>query len=91
MAQVIGEGNHRVAESLLRSRQNGSSLSNKMIDRFSKDLGLTCNIHKLIPDWIGGGGELPANQRRLCEIRSRTGPAQRAGSDSSGLDGLEQV
>jgi hypothetical protein len=44
--------------------KGGTSLSKayKIIDRFSEDIDLTCDIRKLIPDLIGGDGFLPANR-----------------------------
>jgi hypothetical protein len=44
--------------------KGGTSLSKvyKVIDRFSEDIDLTCDIRKLIPDLIGEGGELPASR-----------------------------
>lgn len=44
--------------------KGGTSLSkaHKVIDRFSEDIDLTCDIRKLIKDLIGGDGDLPANR-----------------------------
>ncbi|HEV2268720.1 MAG TPA: nucleotidyl transferase AbiEii/AbiGii toxin family protein [Steroidobacteraceae bacterium] len=44
--------------------KGGTSLSKvyKIINRFSEDIDLTYDIRKLIPDLIGGGGELPASR-----------------------------
>lgn len=41
--------------------KGGTSLSKayRVIDRFSEDIDLTCDIRRLIPDLIGGGGDLP--------------------------------
>ena len=44
--------------------KGGTSLSKayRIIDRFSEDIDLTCDIRKLIPDLTGGDGFLPANR-----------------------------
>jgi Nucleotidyl transferase AbiEii toxin, Type IV TA system len=44
--------------------KGGTSLSKayKIIDRFSEDIDLTCDIRKLIADLIGSDGDLPANR-----------------------------
>lgn len=44
--------------------KGGTTLSKvyKVIDRFSEDIDLTCDIRKLIPDLIREGGELPASR-----------------------------
>ncbi|WP_300171920.1 nucleotidyl transferase AbiEii/AbiGii toxin family protein [uncultured Nitrosomonas sp.] len=44
--------------------KGGTSLSKvyKLIDRFSEDIDLTCDIRKLIPDLVGKGDELPASR-----------------------------
>ncbi len=44
--------------------KGGTSLSKvyKVIDRFSEDIDLTCDIRKLIPDLVGKGDELPASR-----------------------------
>lgn len=44
--------------------KGGTSLSKayKVIDRFSEDIDLTCNIRKLIPDLMGGDGFLPSSR-----------------------------
>jgi len=44
--------------------KGGTSLSKvyQVIDRFSEDIDLTCDIRKLIPDLISEGGELPASR-----------------------------
>lgn len=44
--------------------KGGTSLSKvyKIIDRFSEDIDLTCDIRKLIPDLIGDSGDLPASR-----------------------------
>lgn len=44
--------------------KGGTSLSKvyKVIERFSEDIDLTCDIRKLIPDLIGDSGELPASR-----------------------------
>lgn len=43
--------------------KGGTSLSKvyRVIDRFSEDIDLTCDIRKLIPDLIGDGDALPRN------------------------------
>lgn len=44
--------------------KGGTSLSKayKVIDRFSEDIDLTCNIRRLIPDLMGGDGFLPSSR-----------------------------
>ena len=44
--------------------KGGTSLSKayKIIDRFSEDIDLTCDIRKLIADLTGGKAFLPANR-----------------------------
>ena len=44
--------------------KGGTSLSKayKIIDRFSEDIDLTCNIRRLIPDRTSEHGELPSNR-----------------------------
>lgn len=44
--------------------KGGTSLSKvfKVIDRFSEDIDLTCDIRRLIPDLIGQGGEIPSSR-----------------------------
>ena len=44
--------------------KGGTSLSKayKVIDRFSEDIDLTCDIRKLIEDLIGGDGSLPTSR-----------------------------
>ena len=44
--------------------KGGTSLSKayRIIDRFSEDIDLTCDIRKLIPDLVGDNGEQPANR-----------------------------
>ena len=44
--------------------KGGTSLSKvyRIIDRFSEDIDLTCDIRKLIPDLVGAVGELPASR-----------------------------
>ena len=44
--------------------KGGTSLSKayQVIDRFSEDIDLTCDIRKLIPDLIGSEGFLPSNR-----------------------------
>ncbi|MHB1566104.1 MAG: nucleotidyl transferase AbiEii/AbiGii toxin family protein [Acidiferrobacter sp.] len=44
--------------------KGGTSLSKvyKIIDRFSEDVDLTYDIRRLIADWIGGDGDLPASR-----------------------------
>lgn len=44
--------------------KGGTSLSKayKVIDRFSEDIDLTCDIRKLIPDLMGGDGVLPSSR-----------------------------
>ena len=44
--------------------KGGTSLSKvyKIINRFSEDIDLTCDIRKLIPDLIGDGGDLPTSR-----------------------------
>lgn len=44
--------------------KGGTSLSKayKVIDRFSEDIDLTCDIRKLIPDLMGGNGFLPSSR-----------------------------
>lgn len=49
--------------------KGGTSLSKayKVIDRFSEDIDLTCDIRKLIPDLIGGDGFLPSNRSQASK------------------------
>ena len=49
--------------------KGGTSLSKvyKVIDRFSEDIDLTCDIRKLIPDLIGDGGALPASRSQAAK------------------------
>lgn len=49
--------------------KGGTSLSKvyKIIDRFSEDLDLIYDIRKLIPDLVGGGGELPASRSQASK------------------------
>lgn len=49
--------------------KGGTSLSKvyKIIDRFSEDIDLICDIRKLIPDLIGEGGELPASRSQAAK------------------------
>lgn len=44
--------------------KGGTSLSKayRIIDRFSEDIDLTCDIRSLIPDLIGGEPVLPASR-----------------------------
>lgn len=44
--------------------KGGTSLSKvfKVIDRFSEDIDLTCDIRRLIPDLIGDGSEIPSSR-----------------------------
>jgi hypothetical protein len=51
------------------SFKGGTSLSKvyKVIDRFSEDIDLTCDIRKLIPDLIGKGGEFPASRSQASK------------------------
>lgn len=57
--------------------KGGTSLSKvySIIDRFSEDIDLTLDIRKLIPDLVGGGGELPASRSQAGKwtkaVRSR--------------------
>ncbi len=49
--------------------KGGTSLSKvyRIIDRFSEDIDLTFDIRKLIPDLVGGGGELPASRSQAAK------------------------
>jgi len=49
--------------------KGGTSLSKvyKVIDRFSEDLDLTCDIRKLIPDLIGEGDALPVSRSQAAK------------------------
>lgn len=57
--------------------KGGTSLSKvyKIIDRFSEDIDLTYDIRKLIPDLIGGSGDLPTSRSQAGKwtqaVRSR--------------------
>jgi hypothetical protein len=57
--------------------KGGTSLSKvyKIIDRFSEDIDLTCDVRKLIPDLIGKTGELPVSSSQAGkwthEVRHR--------------------
>lgn len=44
--------------------KGGTSLSKvfRVIDRFSEDIDLTCDIRRLIPDFIGDGSEIPGSR-----------------------------
>lgn len=80
--------------------KGGTSLSKayKVIDRFSEDLDLTCDIRKLIPDLVGESGELPVSRsqadRWTQEVRRRlpgwvagsVQPALLAALEREGLD-----
>lgn len=79
--------------------KGGTSLSKayKLIDRFSEDIDLTCDIRHLIPDLIDKDSELPASRsqasrwtqavrHRLPEwIRQRVQPVLQAALDQEGL------
>jgi hypothetical protein len=49
--------------------KGGTSLSKayKVIDRFSEDIDLTCDIRKLIADLVGNDGPLPANRSQASK------------------------
>lgn len=51
--------------------KGGTSLSKvyRVIDRFSEDLDLTCDIRKLIPDLLGDGSVLPATRSQVHASR----------------------
>lgn len=49
--------------------KGGTSLSKayQVIDRFSEDLDLTCDIRKLIPDLMGGDSSLPSSRSQASK------------------------
>lgn len=80
--------------------KGGTTLSKvyKVINRFSEDIDLTCDIRKLIPELIGEGGDLPASRSQAAKwtqavrhrlpdwITQNVQPAVQAALDQERLD-----